>query len=405
MSVLADDSSISTTTPAVDTNASATSTSPTTLTLGFSTSVSDPTGDNPLPVTATFSEPVTGFQANSLNIALGHVTNFVQVSPSLYTFNVAIDAPQGSVSIDSNDPNVKDSYGNIVLAAPQLHVVYDSSLPNNTASSTGGGSTGSTTSSTTTPPWIAFLTGPADGSIISTSTATFTFDHDASSTISCSFGSVTTVYGCGSPQTFTDLVNGIYPFSIFANYMGMTASSSRTFTVDLTAASSTTATSTDTTATSTVTTTPSSPSSSNNDTVIGGTYNGGSSIYPYAFSSSNGSSRNGNIVTTTTINPTPSYQIENTLPQNGNTSDDSFSSTDSGQLALNSTEPTPSTVSDSTSTLDSMMTDASTTLATSTQAAAAGLSGISPLTLWGSIIALIIVVGGLIWYTSRRTSQ
>ncbi len=413
-------SSTSSSTPS--TAASTTPTTNPTLTFTFSIPISSPTGVDPLPVTATFSQPVTGFQASSLNVALGTVNDFTEVSPSEYTFNVAEDAPQGSVSIDSNDPNVKNAAGQSALAAPQLNVIYQSSLASSSASSTasstnsGSGtatstsssgtstSTSSTGTSTTTPPWIIFLSGPANGSTIATSTAAFTFETDASSTVSCSFGSNVTMYGCGSPQTFTGLVDGIYPFTVYATYNGVTASTTSTFTVDLEDAS-TTASTTDTTASSTDSTTATSTDATTTPDVVGTVYSGGFS------ESGSGGGTSGQyvgdtvvasgeagdpIVTTVTTTNTPADSSGGEV----SSSADLAYADDSNDIADDSSVSVTSTTTSAFITQDE---DPTTTDATTSQVAAASLTGASTEVLWISFIVLVLLVLGVYWY-SRRTS-
>jgi hypothetical protein len=403
---------------ASSTQAAASSTPDTTnptLTFAFSIPVTDPTGDNPIPVTATFSEPVTGFQVSSLNIAIGHATDFTQVSPTQYTFNVVLDAPQGTMSVDSNDPNVRDASGNIAIAAPQLHVAYSSSLTNYTGSSTSTtttasstGSTGGTggtsggSGSTTTPPWVEILSGPANGSTISTSTATFTFATDGMSIITCSFGGVTSMYPCGSPQTFNNLVDGVYPFSIYAQYGSQTASSSSTFTVDLEAATTTTATSTDTSGS---TTSGGSDSSSTSGSTSGSSYSGGGSSGQYAGpeefgtnagtegGSIAGGSGNTPVVTTTTGTTGGA-----TTGVGGSTVSPTYPGTgyEGGSEATSAT----TTATDTASSLINL--DATDTAATNTQEAAAGLSGVDQGLLWGGLLIIILlIIGGTYWYSQR----
>ncbi len=403
-------SSTSSSTPS--TAASTTPTTNPTLTFTFSIPISSPTGVDPLPVTATFSQPVTGFQASSLNVALGTVNDFTEVSPSEYTFNVAEDAPQGSVSIDSNDPNVKNAAGQSALAAPQLNVIYQSSLASGTATSTSSSgtststssTTGSSTTSTTTPPWIIFLSGPANGSTIATSTAAFTFETDASSTVSCSFGSNVTMYGCGSPQTFTGLVDGIYPFTVYATYNGVTASTTSTFTVDLEDAS-TTASTTDTTASSTDSTTATSTDATTTPDVVGTVYSGGFS------ESGSGGGTSGQyvgdtvvasgeagdpIVTTVTTTNTPADSSGGEV----SSSADLAYADDSNDIADDSSVSVTSTTTSAFITQDE---DPTTTDATTSQVAAASLTGASTEVLWISFIVLVLLVLGVYWY-SRRTS-
>jgi hypothetical protein len=412
------------TSPEMDMVASSTPLTNPTLNFAFSIPVSDPTGDNPIPVTATFSEPVTGFQLSSLNIALGHAANFVAVSPTVYTFDVDVTAPNGTVSIDSNDGNVRDANGDIAIAAPQLHVRFDSTLPNNTgsASSTGstggstggngGGSTGGTGGmSTSTPPYVVFTGGPADGSTISTSTATFTFETDGVSTITCSFGSVMVPYGCGSPQTFNNLVDGVYPFSVFAQYGTTTASTTSTFTVDLEAASSSTATSTDDsgTATSTDTTatsTDSTGSTSGNGGGVSGQSSGGffgggtsgGSIPGYGSGGSTNGSTGGSTSGGTSTTTTGSYGNETTGTTGTGTAGAGYGYGAKTVTTSNTSEDAASTTASTTG-----LTLGGGDAASTSQEAAAGLSGATKTVLWTSLILVILaLIGGAYWFSRRN---
>ncbi|MDB5237426.1 MAG: hypothetical protein JWL88_528 [Parcubacteria group bacterium] len=383
-----------------------------TLAFSFAGTITDPTAMNPIPVRAHFSEPVTGFTAASLNIGLGTATDFMQISPSDYSFNVTIGAPEGSVSIDSNDPNVKDAAGNIAIAAPQLNVRYDSHLSaggtggttgttgTTTATSTGstgdtgtgGTGTGGTGSGTATSSWISFISGPENGSTISTSTATFVFTTTGVTNLMCSFGAVTAAYGCGSPQTFSGLVNGFYPFTVSADYQGSATSTTRSFTVDLNAASTTAAS---TTSPGTATTTDSSSTSASGSSNIGpvlGLTSGhsisGGNMYTLAATGFSGGSSGSGTTTSTTNTVSGGTRTSTHVAGSG-----AVAIVPYGSAAGDTVTPVPLTASDTTAL----------PIAPSSQEAAAGLSGISPAILWGLGLLLLAILGTLLYWNHRRT--
>jgi hypothetical protein len=257
------------------------------------------TGDNPLPVTLTFSSAVTGVTPSMVNVANGTVSNFNAVSSTVYTFNVTPSA-SGSVSVDFNGNQVQDASSTGNIAAPQLQFIYDPSLPN-----------------TTTPaPSISITSGPANGSVVATSSVTFLFTTSNASSVNCSFGSNPATYSCGSPQTFNSLVNGNYPFSITAkNSLNVSTTTTRTFTVTLGSTSTTTATSTPT-ASTTPSTASSTPTTSQGGGSGGGSGGGGPLLLPspgggpvtyYTPGSGSQTTSNSNTTTTTFVTPPPSF--------------------------------------------------------------------------------------------------
>jgi hypothetical protein len=220
------------------------------------------------------------------------------------------------------------------------------------------------------------------------------------------------MYGCGSPQTFTGLVDGIYPFTVYAMYNGVTASTTSTFTVNLEDASttasttSTTASSTDsTTATSTDSTTATSTDATTTPIVVGTVYSGGFS------ESGSGGGTSGQyvgdtvvasgeagdpIVTTVTTTNTPADSSGGEV----SSSADLAYADDSNDIADDSSVSVTSTTTSAFITQDE---DPTTTDATTSQVAAASLTGASTEVLWISFIVLVLLVLGVYWY-SRRTS-
>ncbi len=81
----------------------------------------------PIPVTARFSEPVTGFDAGDVTTS-GTVGSFVTVNSSTYTF-IVTPTGQGSVSISLLSSVATDIAGNSTTASNVLTRTYDSVAP------------------------------------------------------------------------------------------------------------------------------------------------------------------------------------------------------------------------------------------------------------------------------------
>ena len=94
----------------------------------LSSTATDPTSTSPIPVTATFSEPVTDFQESEIVVTNGATSNFVAVSGAIYTFDV-IPASQGLVSVDIPAGVAFDILGTPNSAAVTLSRTYDSASP------------------------------------------------------------------------------------------------------------------------------------------------------------------------------------------------------------------------------------------------------------------------------------
>ncbi|HEV7449458.1 MAG TPA: Ig-like domain-containing protein, partial [Candidatus Paceibacterota bacterium] len=63
-------------------------------TIDLTATTTDPTSDNPIFVTATFSEPVTNFDVSDVDLSSATISGFTQVSPTVWTFLLT---PNGSV--------------------------------------------------------------------------------------------------------------------------------------------------------------------------------------------------------------------------------------------------------------------------------------------------------------------
>ncbi len=104
-----------------------------TLTLG--STAGDPTNAEPVPVTAQFDEPVTGFTADDLTVAGATVAGFTRVDGDTYTFD--LDNPaEGLVTVDVAAGAAQDAAGNDSVAALELTRTFDSVRPSATLTST-----------------------------------------------------------------------------------------------------------------------------------------------------------------------------------------------------------------------------------------------------------------------------
>lgn len=103
-------------------------------TLALSTGVPDPTNSSLFSVTATFSEPVTGFTLADIGVT-NAVVSALAGSGTTYTFNVAPASP-GTVRLAVGASAAADSAGNGNTAAVDLVRVYDGDGPSLVLSTT-----------------------------------------------------------------------------------------------------------------------------------------------------------------------------------------------------------------------------------------------------------------------------
>ena len=80
-------------------------------TVTLSSTAPDPTTDSPIPVTAQFSEPVTGFDAADIVTTLATVDNFVAVDSDTFTFELT-PTDFGSVTAEIGGGSALDAAGN-----------------------------------------------------------------------------------------------------------------------------------------------------------------------------------------------------------------------------------------------------------------------------------------------------
>jgi hypothetical protein len=96
-------------------------------TVFISSTVNDPTNVNPVPITITFSEPVTGFAVGDITVTNGTAGNF-SGSGTTYTADIT-PASQGIVSVDIAGSVAQDAAGNNNTAATQIIGTFDNVSP------------------------------------------------------------------------------------------------------------------------------------------------------------------------------------------------------------------------------------------------------------------------------------
>ena len=98
-------------------------------TVALSTSKPDPTNANPIPVTVTFNEEVTGFNISQLVVGNGSAGNLqVAIASRAWTVDITPNV-EGFVTLDMPAGNVTDAAGNSNEASLQLKRYYDSTRP------------------------------------------------------------------------------------------------------------------------------------------------------------------------------------------------------------------------------------------------------------------------------------
>jgi hypothetical protein len=117
-----------------DTASSATTIDAVAPTVAITSAAPDPTNTSPIPVTATFSEDVTGFTVGDITVGNGTASGFAG-GPAVYTFAVT-PAGQGVVTVDVAAGVAQDAASNGNTAATQFSIEYDSAAPTVTITST-----------------------------------------------------------------------------------------------------------------------------------------------------------------------------------------------------------------------------------------------------------------------------
>jgi len=101
-------------------------------TVEIASTASGSTNTSPIPMTATFSEDVTGFEVGDITVGNGAADNFAG-SGADYTFDVTPTA-DGEVTVDIAAGVAEDAAANPNEVAPQFSITYDSAAPTATVS-------------------------------------------------------------------------------------------------------------------------------------------------------------------------------------------------------------------------------------------------------------------------------
>jgi len=102
-------------------------------TVVIDSTASDPTGISPIPVTATFSETVTGFVVGDITVGNGAASNFAG-SGAVYTFDVT-PVIEDAVTVDIAAGVAQDAATNPNEAATQFSITYSTAVPSVTIDS------------------------------------------------------------------------------------------------------------------------------------------------------------------------------------------------------------------------------------------------------------------------------
>ena len=95
--------------------------------MAITSSESSPTNTSPIPITITFSEPVTGFALGDITVGNGTAGSF---SGTGATYSASITpAGNGTVTVNIASGAATDGGGNGNTAAPQFSIVYDTTGP------------------------------------------------------------------------------------------------------------------------------------------------------------------------------------------------------------------------------------------------------------------------------------
>ena len=97
------------------------------ITVTLSTSVSNPTNQSPIPLTATFSRAVVDFTQSALSVARGIVSGFSEVLASMY--NIFITPTDNNTIVVSIAGGAVHDQNGIANSAAQFTITYDSLLP------------------------------------------------------------------------------------------------------------------------------------------------------------------------------------------------------------------------------------------------------------------------------------
>ncbi len=106
-------------------------------TVAMSSTTSAATNDTPIPVTVTFSEPVTGFAVTDIAVTNATAGNFVAIDAAHYSVEL-IPTADGAVTANIAAGVANDLAGNPNAAAPAFARTFDTVPPTVTISSTAG---------------------------------------------------------------------------------------------------------------------------------------------------------------------------------------------------------------------------------------------------------------------------
>ena len=97
-------------------------------TVSLLTTVSSPTNLSVIPVTATFSEAVTGFTSGDITLSGGTLSGFSTSDNIIYTFNLNVST-SGTYTVNVASAVCADAAGNSNTAAAQLSLLFDNIRP------------------------------------------------------------------------------------------------------------------------------------------------------------------------------------------------------------------------------------------------------------------------------------
>jgi cyclophilin family peptidyl-prolyl cis-trans isomerase len=95
-------------------------------TVNITSSALSPTGVSPIPITVTFSENVTGFEAGDITVGNGTLGGLTPASGSTYNASITPTGP-GVVTVNVAAGAVTDTAGNASAAAPQFSITFSES--------------------------------------------------------------------------------------------------------------------------------------------------------------------------------------------------------------------------------------------------------------------------------------
>ena len=94
----------------------------------LSSTTSDPTNTNPIPVRAVFTKSITGFTNSDIVVTNGTSTGFTAVHATTYTFNI-IPTVDGVVTVNVPQNTSQDLAGNLNTASNTLSRNFDGTAP------------------------------------------------------------------------------------------------------------------------------------------------------------------------------------------------------------------------------------------------------------------------------------